>query len=141
MEKIKAYYHLSRPISTITGALAVLLGGYVAQTGVWWPVLLAALVTFIAGASSNAFNYYLDIEIDRINQPQRVLPSGQLAPRDALVWLSRFVKAAFFYICLRVVFLRPSNNVLCIQRDCFPKSLWEPLLQLLYLCIQQLLQQ
>lgn len=96
MEKIKAYYHLSRPISTITGALAVLLGGYVAQTGVWWPVLLAALVTFIVGASSNAFNDYLDIEIDRINQPQRVLPSGQLAPRDALIF--SIVLAAFSII-------------------------------------------
>lgn len=87
MNKVKAYYRLARPFNALSGALAVFLGGYVAGTGAWDKVALAAVVTLLVTASSNAFNDYLDVEIDRINQPQRVLPSGQLTLRNAL-WFS-----------------------------------------------------
>lgn len=87
MNKLKAYYRLARPFNALSGALAVFLGGYVAGTGAWDKVALAAVVTLLVTASSNAFNDYLDVEIDRINQPQRVLPSGQLTLRNAL-WFS-----------------------------------------------------
>lgn len=82
----KGLYKLSRPISTLTGILAVILGGYVAGTGAWDKIALAALVTLLVAASSNAFNDYRDIEIDRINQPQRPLPSGMVSLRAALIF-------------------------------------------------------
>jgi len=31
----KGLYKISRPLSTLTGVLAVILGGYVAGTGAW----------------------------------------------------------------------------------------------------------
>ena len=68
MSKLKAYYKLARPYNALSGALAVFLGGYVASTGAWDKVLLAAIVTFVVTASSNAHNDYLDIEIDRTQQ-------------------------------------------------------------------------
>jgi geranylgeranylglycerol-phosphate geranylgeranyltransferase len=37
----------------------------------------------MATGAANAWNDYLDIEIDRINQPQRVLPAGLLSLRGA----------------------------------------------------------
>ena len=37
-------------------------------------------------ASSNAWNDYRDIEVDRINQPQRPLPAGLVSPRAALIF-------------------------------------------------------
>jgi len=85
-QTIKGLFKLSRPVSTLTGVLAVVLGGYVAGTGAWGPVALAALATMFVSASSNAWNDYRDIEIDRINQPQRALPSGMVSPRAALVF-------------------------------------------------------
>jgi geranylgeranylglycerol-phosphate geranylgeranyltransferase len=63
--------------------LAVLLGGYVAATGAWFNVGLAALTTLLISAAANAWNDYLDVEIDRINQPHRVLPSGLISLRSA----------------------------------------------------------
>ena len=78
MQLIKGLFKLARPITTLTGILATLLGGYVAETGNWLPVILAGAVTAMVQAAGNAWNDYLDIEIDRINQPQRVLPSGQV---------------------------------------------------------------
>jgi geranylgeranylglycerol-phosphate geranylgeranyltransferase len=73
-------------MSTLTGVLAVVLGGYVAGTGEWGKIALAALATLFVSASSNAWNDYRDIEIDRINQPQRPLPSGMVSPRAALIF-------------------------------------------------------
>ena len=43
-QTIKGLFKLSRPVSTLTGVLAVALGGYVAGTGAWWPVGLVAAV-------------------------------------------------------------------------------------------------
>jgi geranylgeranylglycerol-phosphate geranylgeranyltransferase len=63
--------------------LAVFLGGYVAGTGEWGNVAMAAMVTFLVTGAGNSWNDYLDIEIDKINQPQRVLPSGQVSPKAA----------------------------------------------------------
>lgn len=79
----KGLYKLSRPLSTLTGALAVIMGGYVAGTGRWGDITLAALATVMISSAANAWNDYLDIEIDRINQPQRPLPAGLVSPRAA----------------------------------------------------------
>jgi geranylgeranylglycerol-phosphate geranylgeranyltransferase len=85
-QTIKGLYKLSRPMSTLTGVLAVVLGGYVAGTGAWDKIALAALATLFVSAAANAWNDYRDIDIDRINQPQRPLPSGMVSPRAALVF-------------------------------------------------------
>ena len=85
-QTIKGLYKLSRPLSTLTGVLAVVLGGYVAGTGAWDKIALAALATLLAAASANAWNDYRDIDIDRINQPQRPLPSGMVSLRAALIF-------------------------------------------------------
>ncbi len=83
---IKGLFKLSRPLSTLTGVLAVVLGGYVAGTGAWDQIGLAALATLFVSAAANAWNDYRDIDIDRINQPQRPLPSGMVSPRAALIF-------------------------------------------------------
>jgi len=115
MEQIKGLYRISRPFTTLTGALAVVLGGYVAGTGEWFNVLLAVIATILVSASANAWNDYLDIEIDRINQPGRPLPSGQVSPRAAkwysfgLAALSLLVAA---FINLPSFFIVLSANLL-----------------------------
>jgi geranylgeranylglycerol-phosphate geranylgeranyltransferase len=88
---IKGFYKLSRPLSSFTGALAVVLGGYVAGTGAWIKITLAALATILISAAANAWNDFRDIEIDKINQPKRPLPAGLVAPRAA--WIFAIVMA------------------------------------------------
>lgn len=100
MSQIKGLYKISRPLSTLSGALSVLMGGYVAGTGEWENVFIAMLVTVLVSSSANAWNDYLDIEIDKINQPQRPLPSGMITPRAAVSFaiitaLISMVMAAF----------------------------------------------
>jgi geranylgeranylglycerol-phosphate geranylgeranyltransferase len=96
MKKIKALYKLTRPLNALSGALAVLLGGYVAGTGEWVNVILAAIATILITGSANAWNDYLDVEIDRINQPNRVLPSGAIDPRYAWRYSAGLTAVALF---------------------------------------------
>lgn len=84
--KLKGLYQISRPLNALTGALAVVLGGYVAQTGAWGKVALAALAVVLITAAANAWNDYRDIEIDKINQPHRALPSGLITPQMAWIF-------------------------------------------------------
>lgn len=80
MQKVRGLIKICRPLTTLTGALAVMLGGYVAGTGEWLNIALAVIATILVSASANAWNDYLDIEIDRINQPDRPLPAGDVSP-------------------------------------------------------------
>lgn len=82
----KEFYRLSRPINALAGCIAVILSGYVAGATSWWPVFLAALTVLLITASTNAWNDYIDIEIDRINKPDRPLPAGLISPRGALTF-------------------------------------------------------
>lgn len=110
MNKIKSFYKLARPFNAITGALAVFLGGYVAGTGEWGNVALAALVTFLVTGAGNAWNDYLDVEIDKINQPQRVLPSGQISPRAAWIFSITLTMLALFV----AAFINPASFILAL---------------------------
>jgi geranylgeranylglycerol-phosphate geranylgeranyltransferase len=67
----------------LSGALMVLLAGYVAGTGEWGKIALACLTTLLVASSANAWNDYLDVEIDRVNQPTRPLPAGMVSLRSA----------------------------------------------------------
>ena len=84
MSEWHGLWKISRPLTSLTGALTVVLGGYVAMTGDWARILLAGFVTILASGAANAWNDYLDIEIDKVNQPKRPLPAGMVAPESAV---------------------------------------------------------
>ncbi len=83
---LKEYYRLGRPINALAGVIAVLVSAYVTKPLSWWPVLAAALTVLLITVSTNAWNDFIDIEIDRINKPGRPLPSGKISPRGALIF-------------------------------------------------------
>lgn len=107
---IRGYYRLGRPINALAGCLAVVLSGYVAGAQSWWPLIMATATVLFITVSTNAWNDYLDIEIDRINKPGRPLPSGQVSPRGALIFafagtalslgLAAFINQPAFFITL-----------------------------------------
>ncbi len=80
------YYRLSRPINALAGCIAVFLSAYVAEPPSWVPVIMAAITVLLITISTNAWNDYIDIEIDRINKPDRPLPAGKITPRGALIF-------------------------------------------------------
>jgi geranylgeranylglycerol-phosphate geranylgeranyltransferase len=100
LRELRGLFKLGRPLTSLTGGLAVLLGGYVAGTGEWAQIGLAVLATFLISMAANAWNDYLDIEIDRVNQPQRPLPSGQVRPRSAWIFSLVLTAASLFIAAL-----------------------------------------
>ena len=74
---------ITRPVNSLVAGLAALLG-YIVATGTLAPVSLILLpIVFSITAGGNVFNDLCDLEIDRINRPQRPLPSGKVTPEAA----------------------------------------------------------
>lgn len=85
LQTLRALVLLPRPLNCLITALSAGVGALAAGPalphGVWWAALAAAL---IAG-SGNSLNDVADLEIDRINRPERPLPAGHLGRPAALV--------------------------------------------------------
>ncbi len=79
---------LFRMGNSVTGIFGVILGATLASRGL--PQAEVAVITFLHAFSVmtfmfswNALNDLLDVEIDRINRPERPLPSGKIAIKSA----------------------------------------------------------
>jgi geranylgeranylglycerol-phosphate geranylgeranyltransferase len=59
------------------------------------PVFLGFVVAFLFGIAGNAINDYFDYENDKINHPDRPIPSGILKPRQALNFSIIFFAISF----------------------------------------------
>lgn len=80
---------LIRPINSVMSGIAVVIGEIVSLRSVarfppFHELILGFLTAFFISAFAMIINDYYDIDIDKINEPHRPLPSGQLDPNDAL---------------------------------------------------------
>jgi len=75
-----------RPVNCFAAGLAAIVA-YLIATGTVIPaVLFLFLVVFLVTAAGNVINDYFDIAIDRVNRPDRPIPSGQVTPGAARAW-------------------------------------------------------
>ncbi len=109
---------LSRPFTLIAPALGFLSGGMTAigaaPAEMWsWRLvmypLIGSLMAAVLNAASNALNQIYDLEIDRVNKPARVLPSGRLSVREA--WT--FTWVAYVVAWLLAWFVAPAGHHEC----------------------------
>lgn len=83
---VKGYVQLIRPLAFVLMGLATFIGQIIALKSIpeistlLFPVLASSLVT----ASSFAINDYFDVEIDRINKPEKPIPSGTISRKSTL---------------------------------------------------------
>jgi geranylgeranylglycerol-phosphate geranylgeranyltransferase len=82
---LRGILDLTRPVNAVAAGLGAPVG-YLVATGTLTPEVLflvagAGLIT----AAGNAINDYFDAGIDRINRPDRPIPSGRVSSRAALV--------------------------------------------------------
>ena len=100
-EQISSWLILFRAGNSVTAIFGVILGAILATRGI--PRGDPALITILHSTSVmtfmfswNALNDYMDIEIDKINRPDRPIPSGKISQRSALngVFLSGGVSIA-----------------------------------------------
>lgn len=93
------YISLGRPLTSLMIGLAVfasaLIGAGLKINDYAIPVFLGFAVAFLFGIAGNAINDYLDKESDKINHPDRPIPSGKLKPGQAL-----YFSIIFFSISL-----------------------------------------
>lgn len=85
-----------RPLNGFMTALAVYVAATVAlhQIAPLTPRLLAACLTgFTLAGFAMVVNDIYDIEVDRINEPQRALPSGAISVRQAWVYAATLAAA------------------------------------------------
>ena len=82
------YLNIGRPLTSLMIGLAVFTSALIgagSDVGKYAiPVLLGFAVAFLFGIAGNAINDYFDYENDKINHPERPLPSGELKPGQAL---------------------------------------------------------
>ncbi|MBC8256448.1 MAG: UbiA family prenyltransferase [Candidatus Marinimicrobia bacterium] len=88
MNRIFAGIQILRPLNMILSLLAVFIAAWLGN-GIASPLLpYTALVVLCFAGASNILNDVLDIHIDEINRPERVLTSGRLQIRDAILLMS-----------------------------------------------------
>lgn len=87
LNKITAAIKLSRPGNVAITGLSVLVGtsGYGLKEHALG-IILAAVSAMLIASGGNSLNDYYDLEIDKVNRPQRPLPLGMLQPKTAF-WL------------------------------------------------------
>jgi 4-hydroxybenzoate polyprenyltransferase len=114
-----AWIELSRPFTLVAPALGFASGAVTAAGAAPAEPLSAALFVYplvgltmaaVLNAASNALNQIYDLEIDRINKPNRPLPSGRMSLRAAWV----FTIAAYAVALVLAWFVAPGG-----RRECF----------------------
>jgi geranylgeranylglycerol-phosphate geranylgeranyltransferase len=89
-KKLIAYFQLSRPVNVLITFVSIPVACWIAggTASSWLFILLAGTTGALVAAGANAMNDAFDIDIDRINRPNRPLPRGVLTPYDARrMWL------------------------------------------------------
>ena len=84
-KQLSAAFRLTRPLNVAIAMLSVFVAILITRQPFDWQMVWAAcLSTGLIMAAGNTINDYYDVEIDRINRPDRPLPSGQIGERTAL---------------------------------------------------------
>jgi len=86
--KLKASIEIMRPINDLMGCLTVLIGILNTRTGVPFNeliinIILGILTYFFVAGSGMIINDIYDVEIDRINRPERPIPRGAISIKEA----------------------------------------------------------
>ena len=86
--KFKDAFEILRPINCVMGSLTVIIGILNTRTGidaevVLFNIILGILAYFFLAGSGMVINDIYDIEIDKINRPERAIPSGRITMEQA----------------------------------------------------------
>src|SRR5579862_9625598 len=103
MSPFRTYWEFARPFTLIppmTGIFSGALIGYGATHSALHPVriALAVLAAGVLNAASNGLNQICDVENDRVNKPNRPLPSGRLPIESAWAFTLAMYAAALVMV-------------------------------------------
>ncbi len=103
---IAGLIRIIRPANAAAAGLAAIVA-YLIATGTLVPeVLLPFFVVVLVTAAGNVINDYYDVEIDRVNRPDRPIPSGQVSlPAARAFAVTLFLAGILVCICTNAVCL------------------------------------
>lgn len=89
MTHLRGLIRLMRPLNCLVMSFAVLVGVLLATSGSislqWINLLFGGVTAFTLAAAAMVINDYYDYDIDRINEPNRPIPSGAVSKNAALI--------------------------------------------------------
>lgn len=103
---LTGYVSITRPVNSLAAGLAAIVAYLIATSTLIPETLLLFAVVALITAAGNVINDYFDVEIDRVNRPDRPIPSGQVSLPAA-----RAYATVLFLAGVLVCFL---TNALCI---------------------------
>jgi geranylgeranylglycerol-phosphate geranylgeranyltransferase len=117
MSKFLSYVELLRAWNCAVVFFGVLAGASLSLLRIPFhpSVYLAASSAFLITGAGNSLNDYYDFEIDRVNKPSRVLPSGRIRRRNAV-----YLALSFF---IAGVLISTFINLSCFLIACINSSL------------------
>lgn len=80
------YLEIIRPITSIMAGLGAIIGAIVSGAPLSILFLYIFLAVFLITGAGMILNDYYDLEIDKINAPNRPLPSGRISQKNALFY-------------------------------------------------------
>lgn len=83
---VSAFVRITRPHNAVVAGFTALIGYLVATGTLILPSLLLAAVVALITAAGNVINDVYDIDIDRINRPDRPIPSGAISLSGAKIY-------------------------------------------------------
>ena len=87
MNRISSSLEILRPLNMILCLLAVFISAWLVDGIASTLLPYTILVVLCFAGASNILNDVLDIHIDEVNRPDRVLPSGRLRIQDAILFM------------------------------------------------------
>ena len=84
--KLKAFFGLMRPGNCLIASIAVFVGYIVSTTIISMGLLLAVISAFLICGAGQAINDYFDAEIDKKTAKNKIIPSGKISKRSALIF-------------------------------------------------------
>jgi 4-hydroxybenzoate polyprenyltransferase len=108
----KDYKELARPFTLLAPFFGILSGAFISMGtlhsyGMIWVGILAAVTGALLNAASNAINQVYDLEIDRINKPDRPIASGKMTIKQAMTfaWIIYVICAILGFLVNREYFV------------------------------------
>lgn len=119
--KIISFIKLIRPLNCFIAFATVFTSGLIASLNEinYLIIIIAGATAFLSTSAGNSINDYFDIQTDKINRPERPLPSGLLTKYDVIL----------FYIVLTILSLLVSSF---INQIAFAITLGASLLMFVY---------
>ncbi|TFG18436.1 MAG: hypothetical protein EU531_00315 [Promethearchaeota archaeon] len=119
--KIKDAFEILRPINCLMGSLTVIIGLLNTRTGILpqkfvLNIILGIIAYIFIAGSGMVINDIYDIEIDRINRPQRPIPRGSITIGQAqflfIIYLTVGLIASVFNSALNILGI--SNIIIAV---------------------------